>query len=79
MLVYITKFQNSFFTTRKLANTNRNTNKKISLVYDDDLYRQNFSSMNPSVYIDRKFYSVYIDRMIEDITMGFKKTNLMVT
>jgi len=64
---------------RKLANTNGHTNEKISLVYCDDLYWQNFSSMYPSVNTDRKILSVCTDRMTEDITMKFNKVNHMVT
>jgi DNA polymerase elongation subunit (family B) len=41
-------------TIRKLANTNENTNEIFSSVYCDNLYRYNFSSMYPSVNIDRK-------------------------
>jgi len=53
-------------TTIKLVNTNKNNNKIFSLVYCDDIYQHNFSSMYPSVNTNRKILLVYT----KGITVG---------
>jgi hypothetical protein len=51
-------------TIRKLANTNKNIDEIFSSVYYDNLYQYNFSSMYPSVNIDRKTFLVYTEGII---------------
>jgi hypothetical protein len=48
------------FITIKLANTKENTNE-ISLVYCGDIYRLNFSLLNPSVNTDMNIPTVYTE------------------
>jgi len=49
------------FITIKLANTKENTNEIFSLVYCGDIYRLNFSLLNPSVNTDRNIPTVYTE------------------
>ena len=46
-------------TIRKLTNTNENIDRIFLSVYCDDLYRQNFLSLYPSVNTDKKIPLVY--------------------
>jgi hypothetical protein len=53
-------------TTRKLTNTNRNTNGKIMVVDYDEFYRQNSLSLYLSMNIKRNILLVYT----KEITVG---------
>jgi hypothetical protein len=68
----------TLITINKLTNINRNINTKIILLYRDDFYRYNFSSLYPSVITDKKIMSIYTEGMTEGITLEFKRTIRMV-
>jgi hypothetical protein len=52
------------YTTKKLANTNRHTDRKSLSIDCDELYRQNSLLLYLSVNIDENIPSVYTDRII---------------
>jgi len=49
----------TWFITRKLANTNKNTNEIFLSVFCNDFFRQNFTYLYPSANTDKKIISVY--------------------
>jgi len=66
------------FITIKLADTKENTNEIFSLVYCGDIYRLNFSLLNPSVNTDRNIPMVYTEGS-QWKKKKYKKPNNMMT
>jgi hypothetical protein len=61
---HLDEFVDKKYTTKKLANTNRHTDRKSLSIDCDELYRQNSLLLYLSVNTDKNILSVYTDRII---------------